>query len=258
MSPPPRWWCCSLLLLHFSAPLLAQPALPQCGGLQIPFPFYLNATGTAPPSSVLSPAFSLSCVNSSALFLSIASRTYRVLHFFPDGVLVDFPNATVCRHYNDLRSFALSANPYFAISADNVLDLYDCDDSSLCKPDCDRTSVVPGCDGQPAGYPSCCYPLSDRSGSWRPGETLAAFSQYGCRGFSSWVVLPGSKIGKRGVKLEWGVPRNSSGGGAASCAANADIVNATSVDAGVRCQCADGFSGDGFLAGLGCLKCKSR
>ncbi|KAK6120683.1 hypothetical protein DH2020_045581 [Rehmannia glutinosa] len=227
----------------------------NCGSFEIPFPFYLNnATSTCNPT--LSDAFRLSCINSSTLFLNISSQTYRVLHFFPDAVLVDFPNfpntSSVCRQYNDLlKSFSFSGNEYFGISTDNVLDLYDCEDSSLCKPDCERTSVMPGCDGQAAGgrYPSCCYPLSDHS-VWRPGESsLSVFSRFGCRGFSSWVVLPGSTSGKRGIKLEWGVPRNTT-----NCAANADVVNATSVTSGIRCRCRDGFVGDGFPVGVGCLK----
>lgn len=158
----------------------------------------------------------------------------------------------MCRQYNDLKSFAFSGNEYFGISTDNVLDLYDCEDSSACKADCERTLLMPGCDGQPGGYPSCCYPLSDHS-SWRPGDSLTKFSQYGCRGFSSWVILPGSRIGKSGIKLEWAVPRNST---EATCADNADFLNATSVTSGIRCQCPDGFVGDGFPVGVGCLKCE--
>ncbi|KAK4397300.1 putative inactive receptor-like protein kinase [Sesamum angolense] len=218
----------------------------KCGNFLIPFPFYLNATSCP----TLSDAFRLYCVNSSSLFLNIASESYRVLQFFPDGLLVDFPNTSMCRQYNDLKSFSFSGNEYFGISTDNVLDLYDCEDSSLCKADCEKTSLMPGCQGQASGYPSCCYPLSDRS-AWRPGDSLSQFSQFGCRGFSSWIVLPGSRIGKRGVKLEWAVPRNST---KATCAANADVLNATSVASGIRCQCPDGFFGDGFPVGAGCLK----
>ncbi|PIN13343.1 Serine/threonine protein kinase [Handroanthus impetiginosus] len=218
----------------------------KCGSFQIPFPFYLNHTSCP----IISDAFGLSCINSSSLFLNIASGSYRILHFFPDGVLVDFPNTSICRQYNDLKSFAFPGSEYFGISTDNVLDLYDCEDSSLCKTDCERTLLMPGCDGQARGYPSCCFPLSDRS-AWRPGDSLSDFSQFGCRGFSSWVFLPGSRIGKRGVKMEWAVPRNST---AATCAANADVLNATSVKSGIRCQCRDGFVGDGFHLGVGCLK----
>ncbi|KAI3449313.1 hypothetical protein Pfo_005978 [Paulownia fortunei] len=249
-------FCSQLATPQSFRQVLAQDPLPhfqnpnqctnKCGSFQIPFPFYLNATSC----HTLSDAFCLSCINSSTLFLNIASESYRVLHFFPDGVLVDFPNTSICRQYNDLKSFAFSGDEYLGISTDNVLDLYDCEDSSLCKADCERTFLMPGCDGQAGGYPSCCYPLSDRS-AWRPGNSLSDFSKFGCRGFSSWVILPGSKIGKRGIKLEWAVPRNST---EATCAANADVLNATSVASGIRCQCLDGFVGDGFPVGVGCLK----
>lgn len=135
-----------------------------------------------------------------------------------------------------------------------MLDLYDCEDSSLCKPDCEKTSLMPNCDRQTGSYPSCCYPLSDRSAhAWRPSEGFSVFSQFGCRGFSSWVVLPGSRTGKRGVKLEWAVPGNLT---VPVCDSNADIVNVSAVTSGIRCQCRDGFTGDGFVAGVGCLKCK--
>ncbi|KAL0283587.1 UNVERIFIED_CONTAM: putative inactive receptor-like protein kinase, partial [Sesamum angustifolium] len=206
-------------LPHFNNP---NQCTSKCGNFLIPFPFYLNATSCPP----LSDAFRLYCVNSSSLFLNIASESYRVLQFFPDGLLVDFPNTSMCRQYNDLKSFSFSGNEYFGISTDNVLDL-----------------------GKLAAT-FLRYPLSDRS-AWRPGDSLSQFSQFGCRGFSSWIVLPRSRIGKRGVKLEWAVPRNST---KATCAANADVLNATSVASGIRCQCPDGFFGDGFPVGAGCLK----
>ncbi|KAK4481387.1 hypothetical protein RD792_012275 [Penstemon davidsonii] len=219
----------------------------KCGDFQIPFPFYLNNVNN---SSSISSFFSLSCVNSSTLFLNIDSESYKVLHFFPDGVLVDFPNTSLCRQYNDLKSFPFSGNQYLGVSSENVVDLYDCEDSSLCKPDCEKTFLMPSCEGQSGTYSSCCYPLSDRS-VWHVNDSFSGFSKFGCRGFSSWVVLPGSGNGKRGVKLEWAVPRNLSAG---TCVINADVINATSVASGIRCQCKDGFIGDGFAVGVGCLK----
>ncbi|CAI9764118.1 unnamed protein product [Fraxinus pennsylvanica] len=221
----------------------------KCGKVLIPFPFYVNQSHCGS----LSNTFRLSCVNSSSLFLNIGFASYRVLDFFPDGVLVDFPNTTICRQYNDLKSFTFSENEYLGISTENVLDLYDCDDSSLCKADCEKGFLMSACDGKAGDYPSCCYPLSDHS-VWPEGEysdSFSVFSQFGCRGFSSWVALPGSKTARRGVKLEWAVPRNST---KATCAANAYALNASSVLSGMRCQCQDGFVGDGFSAGAGCLK----
>ncbi|PSS05107.1 inactive receptor-like protein kinase [Actinidia chinensis var. chinensis] len=241
----------------------------QCGSFQIPFPFYLNTScGSKTP---ISDAFRLSCQNSTSLFLNIASQTYPILQFFPDGVLVGFPNTTTTttsssstcggvRHpYNDLNAFGFEGNDYFGISTDNVVGLYDCEDSSLCKEDC-MFMPAPGCDIH--GYPACCYPLSDGS-SWRIGDGFSVFYQFGCRGFSCWVGNGNgngngsnnnnnnNSTGKRGVKLEWAVPKNSS---KAQCAPNAYSVHATSLTSGVRCQCLHGFVGDGFALGLGCHK----
>ncbi|PNX97430.1 putative inactive LRR receptor-like protein kinase, partial [Trifolium pratense] len=98
-------------------------------------------------------------------------------------------------------------------------------DSSLCKADCETVNL-PGCDGSVGGGSlGCCYPLSDHT-IWHIGE------------------------GKRGVKLEFGIPRNLS---KEICAKNADMVNATSIKGGVRCVCEDGYVGDGFANGTGCL-----
>ncbi|MED6121554.1 hypothetical protein PIB30_031314 [Stylosanthes scabra] len=163
--------------------------------------------------------------------------------------------------YNDLNSFGKTFEgkdqDHYGISFDNVLGLYDCDDSSICKSDCE-TIDLPGCDGSGGnnggGSLGCCYPLSDHS-IWQSGEGFSVFSEFGCRGFSSWAVVRGSNSGKHGVKLEWGVPlKKNSSSMEKVCAVNADMVNATSVEGAVRCLCQDGFLGDGFLNGSGCLQ----
>ncbi|KAK9280619.1 hypothetical protein L1049_014314 [Liquidambar formosana] len=219
----------------------------KCGNFQIPFPFYLNTSCAL----LSSDSFRLSCLNSTALFLNLGSQNYRVLQFLSDGVLVDFPDTPTCRQYNDLNAFGFSGNDYFGISVDNVVGLYDCEDSSLCNPGCE-TNVMPSCDGNAngGGSPACCYPLSDHS-VWHVGDGFSTFSQFGCRGFSCWAVLPGTNSGKRGIKLEWAIPKNSSMG---ACASNAYSVNATTVGSGIRCLCRDGYVGDGFSDGDGCLK----
>ncbi|XWS46320.1 hypothetical protein CRYUN_Cryun14cG0055300 [Craigia yunnanensis] len=224
--------------------LLTNQCNDKCGSFRIPFPFHLNASCAS-----VSNAFRLSCLNSTTLYLHIGIKSYRVLEFFSDGILVDFPGSSTCRQYNDLNAFDFAGNNYFGISADNVIGLYDCEDSSLCKTGCE-TNDLPGCDGNSGGSLACCYPLSDHS-IWHSGDGFSSFSKFGCRGFSSWVVPRGTNIGKRGVKLEWAIPRNTSEG---VCASNADVVNATTVEAGVRCSCQDGFVGDGFANGAGCLK----
>ncbi|KAI4355328.1 hypothetical protein L6164_004111 [Bauhinia variegata] len=246
-----------LLCLPFSFSLqeqekLLQPSLlpnscnETCGKLHLPFPFYLNNSCESVSSS-----FRLSCSNSSTLLLKIGSESYPVREFLPDGVLVDFPGTSSCRQYNDLNSFGknFAGNDYFGVSLENVIGLYDCEDSSLCKADCE-TIDLPGCDGSGSGSLGCCYPLSDHS-IWHIGEGFSVFSQFGCRGFSSWAVSRDSISGKRGVKLEWAIPRNSS---KHVCAENADTVNATAIEGGIRCVCQNGYVGDGFANGTGCLQ----
>lgn len=229
----------------------------KCGSFDsIPFPFHLNNVSGC--GELLSDAFRVSCFNSSLLFINIGSYRYQILSFFPDGggVLVDFPNHTVrysslCRSYYDIRSFRFQANNYFGISNDNVVGLYGCGDSSLCRSDCGgchdtNTTTTFASSG-------CCYPLSDdRGGVWHVGDSFNVFEEFGCKGFSSWVGM-GSKNDsiKRGVKLEWAIPSDMT---KEECDLNARSVNASSVIFGMRCKCVDGFLGDGFVKGTGCLK----
>ncbi|KAE9605778.1 hypothetical protein Lal_00025479 [Lupinus albus] len=246
-----------LVLLPFSYSLQVQGKLVQpslipnscneiCGKLHVPFPFYVNTSCVS-----ISSLFHLTCSNSSTLLIKFGSESFPVLEFFHDGLLVDFPGSSLCRQYNDLNSFGnnFSGKDHFGVSVDNVIGLYDCEDSSLCKADCE-TVDLPGCDGSSGGSLGCCYPLSDHS-IWHVGQGFSVFSQFGCRGFSSWAVLRASNSGKRGVKLEWAIPRNSS---KEVCARNADMINATSIEDGVRCVCQDGYDGDGFTNGSGCLQ----
>nr|GEU83077.1 probably inactive receptor-like protein kinase At2g46850 [Tanacetum cinerariifolium] len=114
----------------------------KCGTFDsIPYPFRLNNSSDC--GELLADTFHLSCFNATLLFINIGSYKYQVLHFFPDGggILVDFPNDTVrytssCRSYYDIKSFHFQTNGYLGISKDNVVGLYGCGDSSLCRSDC--------------------------------------------------------------------------------------------------------------------------
>ncbi|KAL7603692.1 hypothetical protein Lser_V15G15780 [Lactuca serriola] len=246
-----------LLLLPFSVSSHGCPP-EKCGSFDsIPYPFHLNNTSDC-GEYLLSDAFHLSCSNSTSLFLTIGSYRYQVLHFFPDGggILVDFPNDTfsyssLCRRYYDLRSFGFQTNDYFGISSDNVVGLYGCGDSSLCRSDCggchdENTTTTFASSG-------CCYLLSDeRGGVWRVGDGFSVFLELGCKGFACWIGSSSKNdVVKHGIKLEWAIPSNLIHG---VCDVNARIVNVSSVNLGMRCKCFDGFVGDGYAKGMGCLK----
>ncbi|PUZ48590.1 hypothetical protein GQ55_7G257100 [Panicum hallii var. hallii] len=228
----------------------------RCGDLVLPFPFHLNssACGGAGANSSL---FRLSCSGNATLTLPLGSATLRVLAFLPSGsLLLDYAPASPTPCDAAYAPFsrptspaaALDAAPFLAVTPANVLRLYACEDSSLCRAGCDDVTTCGGKSG-------CCYPLSDGS-VWKPGNGLGVFADYGCRGFSSWVRNRTASAGAaggvvRGIEVEWAVLRGSA---MAKCADGAALVNATALHDGVRCACAAGLVGDGFAQGTGCSK----
>ncbi|KAK1306310.1 inactive receptor-like protein kinase [Acorus calamus] len=249
----------SLLLLLFpffftsfkATPTNPPPPFPppskctdRCGDLPLPFPFHL----TDPSCGLNYSAFQLTCVDS-VLYLPLGGpRDLRVVRFSSDGsnsIVLDFPSPPSCTRHFVLESVDLGDAGFYGLSEENVLRLYDCEDSSVCKTG--RCGSVAGCDGDGG----CCYPLSDRD-VWGPGENFSVFKEFGCRGFSSWVKGGNSTTGVvRGIEIEWAVPIGSQSG---LCADGASVVNVTAVRDGVRCECGDGYVGDGFSVGTGCLK----
>nr|QSQ68574.1 hypothetical protein PY_010766 [Puya raimondii] len=238
-----------------------QPPYPnrcgeRCGRIVLPYPFHINSScGPAVD------AFRLSCrsPDSGPLYLSLAtSADLRVLDFLPSGSLLLgyslLNSSSPCdRWYADVGKFpVLGRSPFFAVTAGNVLRLYDCEDSSICREGCEAigSGGEGGCEGSNRTDFGCCYPLSDGS-AWKAGDGFSAFAEFGCRGFSSWLVNRSAAV--RGIEVEWAVPRGF-GGGAVACAEGAVVVNATAVRGGVRCACGAGYVGDGFAQGTGCFK----
>ncbi|XP_020600318.1 probably inactive receptor-like protein kinase At2g46850 [Phalaenopsis equestris] len=231
--------------------LFTNPCNELCGDLSLPYPFYLNSS-CGPQID----AFRLTCTRNSSLYLTLGPTELRIIAFLTSSsILLDYSsksrsnsnsNSSPCdRWYADLKVSAavLNRSPFVAVTTDNVLRLYACDDSSVCRSGCER---VGGCEG------GCCYPLSDGS-VWKAGEGIGVFGEYGCRGFSSWVEKRGL-VGRarRGIEVEWAVPMRLVED--VACANGAVMVNATVVKKGYRCSCGPGLVGDGFARGIGCFK----
>ncbi|XP_044452346.1 probably inactive receptor-like protein kinase At2g46850 [Triticum aestivum] len=273
MSPPPPPFLCLLLplLLVVSG---AEPTGGSCGGgaescgdLVLPFPFHLNSSAAcAAADGNSSSPFHLSCDggggNNATLTLTLGAAAFRVLEFLPSGtsLLLDYapPTAPPCdpayaafSHPSSPAAALDAAASFLAVAPANVLRLYACEDSSLCRAGCDDVAA-PACAGKKPAAAGCCYPLSDGS-VWKPGDGLGVFAGFGCRGFSSWVKNRSSATAgvTRAIEVEWAVPRGSA---LAACAEGATLVNSTTVRGGVRCACASGLVGDGFAHGTGCSK----
>nr|CAB3485529.1 unnamed protein product [Digitaria exilis] len=266
--PPPSLRFLLVLVVAASAAQAADNSscgggTDRCGDLVLPFPFHLNSSswcGIANSSSL----FRLSCDANATLTLTLSSAVaFRVLAFLPSGsLLLDYaPAASASASSPCDAAYAPfsrptspasaidAAAPFLAVTPANVLRLYACEDSSLCRAGCDDTVATCGGGKKSSG---CCYPLSDGT-VWKPGNGLGVFAEYGCRGFSSWVKNRSAPAGGvvRGIEVEWAVPRGSA---MARCADGAALVNATAVHDGVRCACAPGLVGDGFAQGTGCSK----
>ncbi|KAF0891422.1 hypothetical protein E2562_009849 [Oryza meyeriana var. granulata] len=266
MSPsmPVPYLAVLLVLFATSAAQAADPSNScgggeRCGDLLLPFPFHLNSTCI---SGTNSSHFRLSCGPNATLTLPLGSASFRVLDFLPSGsLLLDYAPASPSPCDPAYAAFslpsspavALDAAPFVAVAPANVLRLYACEDSSLCRTGCEDVAT---CGRAAAGAKSgCCYPLSEGS-VWKPGDGLGVFAEFGCRGFSSWVKNRSAEAGAaagvlRGIEVEWAVPKGSE---MATCADGAVLVNATAVRGGVRCACAAGLVGDGFEQGTGCLE----
>uniref|UniRef100_A0A0D9W8K0 Protein kinase domain-containing protein n=1 Tax=Leersia perrieri TaxID=77586 RepID=A0A0D9W8K0_9ORYZ len=221
----------------------------RCGDLLVPFPFHLNSSCI---SGTNSSHFRLSCDLNATLTLLLSSASFRVLDFLSSGsLLLDYAPASPSPCDPAYAPFSgpsspaasLDAAPFLAVTPANVLRLYACEDSSLCRAGCDDVASCGG--GAKSG---CCYPLSDGS-VWKSGDGLGLFAEFGCRGFSSWVKNRSAPGVVRGIEVEWAVPKGS---GMATCADGAIVVNATAVRGGVRCACSAGLVGDGFAQGTGC------
>ncbi|XP_062185365.1 probably inactive receptor-like protein kinase At2g46850 isoform X2 [Phragmites australis] len=231
----------------------------SCGDLVLPFPFHLNSSCSSAGTN--SSRFRLSCDANATLTLPLGSATFRVLAFLPSGsLLLDYAPASPSPCDAAYAPFSrptspaakLDAAPFLAVTQANVLRLYACEDSSLCRAGCDDVATCGRVAG--GGKSGCCYPLSDGS-VWKAGNALGVFADFGCRGFSSWIknrsAAPGAAWVVRGIEVEWAVPRGSA---MAKCADSASLVNATAVRDSVRCACAAGLVGDGFAQGTGCSK----
>ncbi|XP_044969108.1 probably inactive receptor-like protein kinase At2g46850 [Hordeum vulgare subsp. vulgare] len=242
-------------------------AAESCGDLLLPFPFHLNSSAACIVADGNSSSlFHLSCDggggHNATLTLTLGAAAFRVLEFLPSGssLLLDYAARSAPPCDPAYAAFSRPSSPtaaldgaasFLAVAPANVLRLYACEDSSLCRAGCDDVAA-PACAGKKPAAVGCCYPLSDGS-VWKPGDGLGVFAGFGCRGFSSWVKNRSSATAgvTRGIEVEWAVPRGSA---LAACADGATLVNSTTVSGGVRCACASGLFGDGFAHGTGCSK----
>ncbi|KAK1323495.1 Wall-associated receptor kinase-like 14 [Acorus calamus] len=215
-----------LLLLYTSLalllPLISAAGNQSCGNKNVPYPF--GFTDGFP--------IRLKCSGP-----NITVGGFNVRSFTRDRILIDLP-ASCTRPINDTSPLF---GPNFALTMQNNFFLKNCSGGAAAAAtprDADNGEVS-------------CFPVTKSEGFL----TEEKINESGCLFLFAGMRIDQAENGQaesiqlNTAELGWWVT------GKCACSANADCVNGTATaDRGFRCNCRDGFVGDGFVAGRGCVK----
>lgn len=213
----------------------------SCGNTSIPYPFYINSRHCGLDG------FKLQCSNDT-VSVEVNKLYYSVLSFASDGIIID-PLRSSCS--KNLKGFSVKGMKNYAISISNFVQFSDCNNTTGCLLKCNIP--MQSRNEQCMFDRTCCYPLLNGT-IWHPGDDdFTKFSRLQCQSFISWVLTPTSTRldAEYGLKLEWGILGTCHD---VQCDPNADCRRAIAVNNSVRCACKDGYQGDGFRQGTGCIK----
>jgi len=212
----------------------------SCGNISIPYPFYVNSRRCGVDG------FILQCYNNTVR-IEVNKLYYNVLSFSEDGIIID-PLRSSCS--KNLKGFNVKGMKNYAISISNFVQFSDCKNTTGCLLKCNIP--MQSSNEQCLFDKTCCYPLLNGT-IWHPGDhDFAHFARLQCQSFISWVLTPTSirLDAEYGLKLEWGILGTCDD---IRCDPNAVCANAVALK-GVRCTCKDGYQGDGFHEGTGCVR----
>ncbi|XP_075485680.1 wall-associated receptor kinase-like 14 [Primulina tabacum] len=212
----------------------------KCGGQELHFPFGFSAGCK----------IQLNCSSNGTVF----AAGFPVQSVTSDTILLTIP-ATCDRPVEALRSLF---TPNYAPTSQNAVLLHNC--SGLRSSCFIPTTMVQthfellNCNAKNDSI--SCYSEEDNRSSFINYEKLRRTS---CRSLFSAISMESFgnsssvSLDVQIVRLEWWIL------GRCKCAENARCVRIESTPVegnppGYRCQCADGFAGDGFTDGLGCWK----
>ncbi|GLJ08725.1 hypothetical protein SUGI_0094590 [Cryptomeria japonica] len=214
-----------------------------CGNTPIPYPFYVGSSACGKSG------FKLECYNDSTLRIKLNNVLHDVIDFNDDGISLNLSCSS------SVADFSIQGMPNYAISNQNILQLGECENTKSCP-----LTQMQCSNGEKCSFGrSCCYPLMNDSlwptySHWQRGASnFSQFYPMQCKVFTSWVArsLTPNVDAVFGLKLEWAILGNCKN---AHCHVNARCNSTTGVKGGVRCSCNQGYIGDGYVEGKGCIK----
>ena len=257
-----------LLTLQVTAVVAAASAgcsSQKCGNVTVSYPFGIIGAGCGLPGFQLNCSTNSSSLSNGTLWLSTVSGSYEVTAWNASFLFLD---ATPLKAWTDSMniSFQVAITSPYLIDASNVLFGYGASTNAQFSTDqdggthssCQNLAVnqytTAYCD-----YYACCsatnVPPNVRTVNMSASEVAGSTAE----GYAS-IIYPETYstptaarfgAGSWGMRLGWYLPGNCSADGNSTCSENTSCSDTSG--AGFRCACLQGWQGDGYSNGTGCI-----
>jgi hypothetical protein len=238
----------------------------KCGNVTVSYPFGIKGAGCGLPGFQLNCSTNSSNLSYSNLSLSTVSGTYQVTALDASYLVLDATPLKAWTYSSLTISFQVADTSPYLIDTYNVLFGYGAnttaqfstDQDGGTHPSCQNLAVnqftIAYCD-----YYACCSAANVPPGVRTVNMSASEVAGSGAEGYAS-IIYPETYstpsaaafgAGSWGLRLGWYLPGNCSIDGNSTCSANTTCSDTTG--AGFRCACLQGWQGDGYSNGTGCI-----
>ena len=238
----------------------------KCGNVTVSYPFGIKGAGCGLPGFQLNCSTNSSSLSNGNLLLSTVSGTYQVTALDTSYVILDATPLKALTYSSLTISFQVAKTSPYLIDASNVLFGYGANTSAQFStdqdggthPSCQNLAVnqfkVAYCD-----YYACCTAADVPQGVRTVNMSASEVAGSTAWGYAS-IIYPETystaspKVfagGSWGMRLGWYLPGNCSVDGNFTCSENTTCSDTSG--AGFQCACLQGWQGDGYSNGTGCI-----